>query len=162
MAAAMSGITTHRLRTGLDGTPMPSFSDLLDQKFLTETELWRVAEYVRSLSPAEAPVVRDVIHAPLVNRALPHSPDDSAWTAVDAYWFPLVGQVIRKSRWFSPAVSGVWVKAVHTAHSIALRGVWDDRSPSPDTAWLRHQGRELAALETHESTHGQPPLLPAH
>jgi mono/diheme cytochrome c family protein len=45
-----------RLRTGLDGTPMPSFSDLLDQKFLTETELWRLAEYVHSLSPSEPPV----------------------------------------------------------------------------------------------------------
>src|SRR5207302_7492822 len=117
----------HRLRTGLDGTPMPSFSDLLEQKFLTETELWRVAQYVRSLSPAETPVVSDVIHAPLVSRALPRSPDDSAWKTVDAYWFPLVGQVIHKSRWFSPAVSGVWINAVHTADSIALRVVWDDR-----------------------------------
>src|SRR5947208_2919534 len=63
----------HRLRTGLDGTPMPSFSDLLEQKFLTETELWRVAQYVRSLSPQEAPTVRDVIHAAKVDKALPHA-----------------------------------------------------------------------------------------
>src|SRR5436190_765104 len=42
-----------RLRTGLDGTPMPSFSDLIDQKFLTDEQLWRLAQYVRSLSPAE-------------------------------------------------------------------------------------------------------------
>src|SRR5260221_9725788 len=41
----------HRLRTGLDGTPMPSFSDLIDQKFLTADELWHLAQYVRSLSP---------------------------------------------------------------------------------------------------------------
>jgi len=47
-----------RLRTGLDGTPMPSFSDLIDQKFLTEDELWRLAQYVRSLSPAQTPEVR--------------------------------------------------------------------------------------------------------
>src|SRR6266487_900006 len=102
----------HRLRTGLDGTPMPSFSDLLDQKFLTDEQRWRVAQYVRSLSPEERPVVRDVIHAPLLRRALPHAPDDSAWSPVDTYWFPLVGQIIRKPRWFAPAISGVWVKAV--------------------------------------------------
>src|SRR5882762_6344145 len=60
----------HRLRTGLDGTPMPSFSDLLDQKFLTDEQLWRVAQYVRSLSPAEPPAVRDVIHAPQIAGAL--------------------------------------------------------------------------------------------
>jgi len=150
----------HRLRTGLDGTPMPSFSDLLEQKFLTETELWRVAQYVRSLSPAETPVVRDVIHAPLVSRSLPRSPDDSAWKTVDAYWFPLVGQVIHKSRWFSPAVSGVWINAVHTADSIALRVVWDDRSQSPDTAWRGHVGRVLAALDPDEGAQEPPALWP--
>ena len=150
----------HRLRTGLDGTPMPSFSDLLDQKFLTETELWRVAQYVRSLSPEKPPVVRDVIRAPLIERALPHSPDDSEWTSVDAYWFPLVGQVVRKTRWFAPAVTGVWVKAVHTADSLALQVTWDDRSESPDTAWLDHVGRVFAALEQDEGATDQPALWP--
>jgi mono/diheme cytochrome c family protein len=150
----------HRLRTGLDGTPMPSFSDLLEQKFLTETELWRIAQYVHSLSPAEAPVVRDVIHAPLVTKALPLSPDDSAWAAVDVYWFPLVGQIIRKERWFAPAVSGVWVQAVHTADSIALRVTWDDRSESPDSAWLTFVGRVLTALDSDDSTRAQSGLWP--
>ncbi len=150
----------HRLRTGLDGTPMPSFSDLVENKFLTDEQLWRVAQYVRSLSPQEQPVVRDVIHAPLVTKALPHSPDDSAWTSVAGYWFPLVGQVIRKERWFAPAVTGVWVKAVHTADSIALRVVWDDRSQSPDTAWLAHVGRVLNTLDSDDSTSEQPAPWP--
>jgi len=150
----------HRLRTGLDGTPMPSFSDLIDQKFLTETELWRLAEYVRSLSPSEPPVVRDVIHAPLVTRVLPRAPDDSAWNAVDTYWFPLVGQVIHKNRWFAPAVTGVWVKAVHTRDSIAVRVTWDDRSASPDSAWLGHVGRVLATVQSDDSTREQPALWP--
>ena len=148
----------HRLRTGLDGTPMPSFSDLLEQKFLTDEQLWRVAQYVRSLSPKDAPVVRDVIHAPLT-KALPHAPDDSAWTGVDTYWFPLVGQIIRKERWFAPAISGVWVKAVHTADSIAIRVAWDDRSQSPDTAWLAHLGRVFNTLSD-DSTREQPALWP--
>ena len=141
----------HRLRTGLDGTPMPSFSDLLDQKFLTDEQLWRVAQYVRSLSPAEPPLVRDVIHAPQRDGPLPRSPDDSAWAGVDSYWFPLVGQIIRKSRWFAPAVSGLWVQAVHTRDSLALRVVWDDRSHSPDTTWLAHVSRVLAALAGDDS-----------
>src|SRR5258708_4332762 len=126
----------HRLRTGLDGTPMPSFSDLLEQKFLTDEQLWRVAQYVRSLSPQEPPVVRDVIHAPLLAKALPHSPDDSAWAAVDVSWFPLVGQIIRKERWFAPAVSAVWVKAWHTAASAPLRIASHDRPHSPHPARL--------------------------
>jgi len=149
----------HRLRTGLDGTPMPSFSDLLEQKFLTDEQLWRIAQYVRSLSPKEAPVVRDVIHAPLA-KTLPHAPDDSAWTAVDVYWFPLVGQVVHKERWFAPAVTGVWVKAVHTADSIALRVVWDDRSESPDTSWLTFVGRVFKTLEPDDSTREPPAAWP--
>jgi len=151
-----------RLRTGLDGTPMPSFSDLLDQKFLTDAELWRVAQYVRSLSPAEPPVVRDVIRAPQLpdGRTLPRSPDDSAWAAVGPSWFPLVGQVIKKSRWFAPAVSGVWVQAVHTRDSLALRVVWDDRSHSPDTAWSTHVGRVFAALASDDSATAVPGLWP--
>src|SRR5258708_30081566 len=47
-----------RLRTGLDGTPMPSFADLIDQKFLTDEEPWRLAPYLRSLSPPTLPQVR--------------------------------------------------------------------------------------------------------
>src|SRR5262249_25607118 len=42
-----------RLRTGLDGTPMPSFSDALDQKLVTEDNLWHLAQYIRSMAGKE-------------------------------------------------------------------------------------------------------------
>jgi DMSO reductase family type II enzyme heme b subunit len=142
----------HRLRTGIDGTPMPSFSDLIDQKILTEEELWRLAQYVRSLSPERPPEVRDVIHAAQLARPVPVSPNDSAWSRVERYWFPLVGQVIHKPRWFAPAVSGVWVQAVHDGKSLALRVSWDDRSQSPDSAWLEFTGRVLETVASDDST----------
>jgi len=147
----------HRLRTGVDGTPMPSFSDLIDQKILTEQELWRLAQYVRGLSPARTPEVRDVIHAPQLAGPPPRTPDDSAWNRIEPYWFPLVGQVIRKPRWFTPAVSGVWVQAVHDGKTLALRVSWDDRSQSPDSAWLEFTGKVLDAVVSDDST----PLAPA-
>ena len=150
-----------RLRTGLDGTPMPSFADLIDQKFLTDEQLWRLAQYVRSLSPARTPEVRDVIHAPRVGGGggggrgaggtLPTAPDDSAWARVDRYWFPLVGQVIRKSRWFVPAIAGVWVQAVHDGQAVAVRVSWDDRSQSPDNAWLPFEKRVLETVASDDS-----------
>jgi mono/diheme cytochrome c family protein len=137
----------HRLRTGLDGTPMPSFSDLIDQNFLTERELWRLAQYVRSLSPARTPVAPEVIHAPLVvGGPPPLSPDDSAWSRIAPSWIPLVGQVIRRERWFTPAVSGVWVQAIHDGRSLAVRVSWDDRSQSPDSGWLEFTGRVLESV----------------
>src|SRR2546422_1024030 len=146
-----------RLRTGLDGTPMPSFSDLIDQKFLTDEQLWRLAQYVRSLSPPGAPEVRDVIHAPQIAGTVPVSPDDSVWARASRYWFPLVGQVIRKARWFAPATSGVWVQAVHDGKTLALRVSWDDRTESPDTAWLKFEQR---ILETVAGDDSAPPLPP--
>jgi DMSO reductase family type II enzyme heme b subunit len=146
----------HRLLTGLDGTPMPSFSDLIQQKFLTEEQVWRLAQYVRSLSPEKAPEVRDVIHARQVTGALPGSPDDSVWSHVESYYFPLVGQVIRKPRWFTPGVVGVWVQAVHDGKSVAFRVTWDDRSQSPDTAWNLFTNRLLATVASDDSV---PPAL---
>ncbi len=149
-----------RLRTGLDGTPMPSFSDLIDQQFLTEEELWRLAQYVRSLSPAREPALRDVIHAQQLTAPLPASPDDSAWNHLERYWFPLVGQVIRKPRWFAPAVSGVWVQAAHDGRSLALRLSWDDRSHSPDSGWIEFTGRVLETIAADDSVASTPALWP--
>jgi len=151
---ASSADIYRRLRTGLDGTPMPSFSDLIDQKFLTDEQLWRLAQYVRSLSPARTPEVRDVIHAPRLAAALPAAPDDSVWARVERYWFPLVGQVIRKSRWFGPAVSGVWVQAVHDGKAVAVRVSWDDRSHSPDTTWLGFERRVVETVASDDSGAG--------
>src|SRR5919197_1211451 len=148
-----------RLRTGLDGTPMPSFSDLIDQKFVTDQQLWHLAQYVRSLSPADSPEVRDVIHAAQIAGPLPASPDDSAWRRVARYWFPLVGQVIRKPRWFAPSVSGVWVQALHDGRKLALRVSWDDRSQSPDSAWLPFEQRVLETMAGDDST-APPQALP--
>lgn len=129
---AVAAIYT-RLRTGLDGTPMPSFADAIDQKLITDEQLWHVAAYVRSLSP-EPPVVREVVRASLA-ATLPTAPDSRAWDAAERYWIPVVGQIIAKPRWFSPTVDGVWVQAMHDSRRLALRLAWDDPSRSPDPAW---------------------------
>lgn len=135
-----------RLRTGLDGTPMPSFSDVIDSKIITDEQLWRVAQYVRSLSPEEPPPVRDVIRARLADGALPRGPDDTTWARAEAYYVPLVGQIVIKPRWFAPAVEGVWVQAIHDGTSLALRVTWHDRSRSPDPSWDEWVGRIRHAM----------------
>src|SRR3989454_5992159 len=53
-----------RLRTGLDGTPMPSFSDLIDQKFLTDEQLWRGGPDLRGPLPGRAPQGRGGVPPP--------------------------------------------------------------------------------------------------
>ncbi|MBX6362263.1 MAG: c-type cytochrome [Gemmatimonadetes bacterium] len=145
-----------RLRTGLDGTPMPSFNDMLAAKVVTDEQLWHVAQYVRSLSPKEPPEPPEVIRARLVEGRLPTSPDDSAWNVAERAYIPLVGQVIIKPRWFSPAVDAVWVQALHNGRDLAIRLVWDDRSRSPDPRWSEWQRRVTEVMGPKEDSAAAP------
>ncbi len=134
-----------RLRTGLDGTPMPSFSDAVEGGVITEEQLWRVAQYVRSLSPNRPPV-REVIRAVRVEGTLPSGPADSAWGAIEPAFIPLVGQIVIKPRWFAPRVDGLWVRAAHDGTSLALLVSWSDPSSSPDSAWQEWLDRMAVAM----------------
>lgn len=139
------------MRTGLDGTPMPSQSDLIQGGVITEDELWSLAHYVRSLAPEQAPPpLREVVQAQLVEEgeSLPTSVDDERWETVDRFYIPLVGQIIEDPRWFEPQVTTVWVQALHDGEELALRLSWSDPSESPDPEWVAEwQPRILDALE---------------
>lgn len=123
-----------RMMTGLDGTPMPAYSDAVASNVITTDELWQVAHYVASLAPTLEPRTSDLVTASRVE-TLPSAPADEAWDAAEAYFVPLVGQVIRTPRNFAPTVDGVWVKAMHDGKRIALHLAWGDASDSPDPAW---------------------------
>jgi DMSO reductase family type II enzyme heme b subunit len=129
-----------RMKTGLDGTPMPSFQEAIENRLITDQQLWRVAQYVRSLSPEDQPEVREVLRARRVE-TLPRSVDDSLWAAADRQWVPVVGQIIVKPRWFAPAVDGIWVQALHDGQRLTMRLSWHDQSSSPHPAWDEWLGR---------------------
>jgi DMSO reductase family type II enzyme heme b subunit len=145
------------LLTGLDGSPMPANSDLLDAGFMTEEQLWSVAHYVRSLSPERMPRTREVIR---VERAepgeVPGTVADERWEEVESFYIPLVGQIIISPRWFDPAVNAVFVQAVHDGEELALRLTWNDRSRSPDPAWRPWQERILDVMEPKEGDPVEP------
>jgi mono/diheme cytochrome c family protein len=125
-----------RLRTGLDGTPMPTFMDLVESNIITDDDLWSLAHYVRSLSPENPPEVREVITAALLEEGeLPTATDDPRWDDVDAFFVPLAGQIVQKPRWFAPRVPNVWVRALHNGTEVALLVSWTDPSRSPDGEW---------------------------
>ncbi len=140
-----------RLRTGMDGTPMPSFSDLLDADFMTEDQLWSLAHYVRSLAPDRPPRVREVIRADRVEPGeVPTTVADERWDEVESFYIPLVAQIIVLPRWFDPSVDAVWVQALHDGNEIALRVTWHDRSESPHPNWMQWQERVLEVMEPRE------------
>ena len=134
-----------RLRTGLDGTPMPSFSDAIENKLITDEQLWHVAQFVRSLSPAEPPEVREVVRSALVTK-LPTTPDDSTWNEAERFWVPVVGQIIAKPRMFAPTVDGIWVQSLHDGRRVAIKLTWDDPSKSPNPQWNEWLGRVSQTL----------------
>ena len=152
-----------RLRTGLDGTPMPSFTDAVEGGLITDEQLWSVARYVRSLSPEEPPEVREVVRAHRVEGTLPASPDDSAWAAAESHYIPLVGQIIVKPRWFTPTVDGVWVQALHDGERLAMLVRWHDPSRSPDASWdewlARMRQTVMDADGAHDGAHGPDMLV---
>lgn len=149
-----------RLRTGLNGTPMPSQQDLLDAGVVTEDELWALAHYVRSLSPEREPRVREVIRADVVDEGqeLPTGLDDERWAEVERFYIPLVGQIIEAPRWFDPRVDGVWVQALHDGSELAMLVSWSDPSESPDPEWEQWWTRVVEIMEPKE---GQPFQGPA-
>ena len=124
-----------RMRTGLDGTPMPSNSDVIDAGIITDEQLWRVAQYVRSLSPGDPPVRRDVVRATRFEGPLPSRPEDTLWENVEPYYIRMVGQVTIKPRWFAPTVDGLWVRAAHNDETLTVKLTWNDASQSPDPKW---------------------------
>lgn len=145
------------LLTGLDGSPMPANSDLIDAGFMTEDQLWSVAHYVRSLSPERVPRIQEVIRAERSDPGeVPSSVGDERWEEVEPFYVPLVGQIIISPRWFDPAVSGVWIQAMHDGEDLALRLSWNDRSRSPDPAWGLWQERVLEVMEPREGDPVEP------
>lgn len=129
-----------RILTGLDGTPMPSAVEALEAGIVTEDELWHLAHFVRSLGPRRVPPrLREVVRVPRAEGPLPEEPDDEAWEEAEAFYFPLVGQVVVRPRQFAPAVTGVWVQGLHDGRELALRLTWNDPSRSPDPAWAEWQ-----------------------
>lgn len=147
-----------RFMAGLAGTPMPSIRDAFpmdmevediqimiedgeeispeDQEKIDEAmrdirvKTWHLANYVRSLSPAEKPEAAIVLESALVEGELPQGADDPRWGTGEGAMFPLAGQVIIEPRLFSPTVTAVFVKSMHNGEDVAFLVTWHDPSLS--------------------------------
>jgi mono/diheme cytochrome c family protein len=116
-----------RLTTGLDGTPMPSYAQTLNDE-----ERWQAAYYVASLaSPPRADGTGSAVIRAARVKVLPPALDDEAWREAPTTWIPLTGQGTFPPRWQIPSVTDLAVQALYDADAVVLRLRWDD--PTADS-----------------------------
>lgn len=113
--------------TGLNGTPMPSFTNSLDVD-----ELWDLAAYVESLQVPLSDGSQMLLQAEAVEGEPPLDPEDVFWDELPGMEIPMTGQVIVSPRHQNHTVSRVWIRAAYGPESLAFHLSWNDRSYSDD------------------------------
>ncbi len=105
--------------TGVNGTPMPSFSDAWSSE-----DLWHLANYLHSIG--REPVWGEISRA-RNSDSIPDDPFDPAWDQAPPLDVRLAGQIIQEPRLFNPSVRSLTVRALFDAEELGLLLVWDDR-----------------------------------
>ncbi len=112
--------------TGLNGTPMPSYADLIG-----EEDRWHLVDYVYSLSRDE-PEYATLVIANGIETEI--DLDRALFDNVPPAMFPVFGQVVEPGRNFYPSCNALEVRAVYNANDIAFMLTWNDMKA--DTAGL--------------------------
>jgi len=105
--------------TGVNGTPMPSFSDAWGAE-----DLWHLANYLHDLG--REPIWGEIVRA-RKSDAAPDDPFAPAWDQAPALDIRLAGQIIQEPRLFNPSVQSLTVKALFDENELALLLTWNDR-----------------------------------
>ncbi|MGE4606124.1 MAG: c-type cytochrome [Myxococcota bacterium] len=105
--------------TGVNGTPMPSFSDAWGSE-----DLWHLANYLYSIG--REPVWGEINRA-RKSDSIPEDPFASAWDQAPPLDVHLAGQIIQEPRLFNPSVQSLTVRALFDETELALLLTWDDR-----------------------------------
>jgi DMSO reductase family type II enzyme heme b subunit len=107
------------MATGVNGTPMPSFSDAWGAE-----DLWHLANYLQSVG--REPRWGEISRA-RKSDAIPEDPFDPDWDEAPALDLRLTGQIIQEPRLFNPSVQSLTVQALFDESELALLLTWNDR-----------------------------------
>jgi mono/diheme cytochrome c family protein len=137
--------------TGLNGTPMPSFADVLSPE-----ERWDVANFIISkcekghdgkplaIDPlTDHPVIHFVVKSFFQQGEIPNNPDDPAWQEKERTFIGLAGQITHKPRNFVRLVDDVWVRSLYNDNDVAYLLEWDDRTKSVGTPETMAQASQI-------------------
>ena len=108
-----------RLRSGMKGTAMPTFT----QEQLTQEEAWAVVHYVRTLAPPGAQERQSQKTQQLKVRRVPKLPSSAEewWKAAPPAYVALMPLWWRDDR-----IENILFQVVHDGRTLALRLVWED------------------------------------
>jgi mono/diheme cytochrome c family protein len=109
------------MSTGLNGTPMPSFTDSL-----TAEQRWAITDFIVSLSGTSAPGYTNLVVAKYVPDPIDLKNGAKSFESAPVARLPIVGQIMEPGRAFHPPATSVTVQAIYDAESIALLVRWHD------------------------------------
>jgi mono/diheme cytochrome c family protein len=109
------------MSTGLNGTPMPSFTDAL-----TPEQRWAITDYIVSLSGTDGPGYTNLVVARPVQDPIDLAKGAASFETAPVARFPILGQITEPGRSFHPPTTSVTVQAVYDTESIALLVRWHD------------------------------------
>jgi mono/diheme cytochrome c family protein len=111
------------MTTGLNGTPMPSFTDSL-----TPEQRWSITDFIVSLSGTNGPAYTNLVIAKHVTGQIDVAKGAASFASAPVARLPIVGQIMEPGRSFHPPATSVMVQAIHDSDSIALLVRWHDMS----------------------------------
>ena len=109
------------MSTGLNGTPMPSFSDSLSPE-----QRWAITDFIVSLSGSSGPGYTNLVVAKFVPDPIDLKNGTKAFESAPVARFPIVGQIMEPGRAFHPPATSVTVQAIYDAESIGFLVRWHD------------------------------------
>jgi mono/diheme cytochrome c family protein len=111
------------MSTGLNGTPMASFSDSL-----TPEQRWEITDYIVSLSGTDGPAYTNLVIAKYAPDPIDLKNGTKSFESAPVARFPIIGQITEPVREFHPPVTDVTVQAIYDSDNIALLVRWHDRT----------------------------------
>ena len=109
------------MTTGLNGTPMPSFTEAL-----TPEQRWAITDYIGSLSGSNGPAYNTLVVAKPVLDAIDLAKGAANFASAPVARLPIVGQIMEPGREFHPPATSVTVQAIYDAEAIAFLVRWHD------------------------------------
>ena len=109
------------MTTGLNGTPMPSFTDSLMPE-----QRWAITDFIASLSPSGGAGYTNLVVAKHVLDPIDLKNGAKSFESAPVARFPIVGQIMEPGRAFHPPATSVTAQAIYDGESIALLVRWHD------------------------------------